>query len=129
MGIAGYHDSLKEALGSDVVFSCNIYQYFRLEDEGTDACRKSRKQKRDERGGLAVDEPSCKNRNEHRKQGDIETMTQTSKILADIHRFGIIAESDDEIEYQREQDAWYGGIEHVANMREKIGTGDRKSVV
>lgn len=43
-------------------------------------------------------------------------MTKTGKILADIHRFGIIAESDDEIEYQREQDAWYGGIEHVADM-------------
>ena len=32
-------------------------------------------------------------------------MTQTGKILADIHWLGIIAESDDEIEYQREQDA------------------------
>jgi len=74
-------------------------------------------------GGLAVDEPSCKSRNEHRKQGDVETMTQTGKILADIHRFGIIAESDDEIEHQREQDAWYGGVEHIADMREEIGTG------
>ena len=50
-------------------------------------------------------------------------MTQTGKILADIHRFGIIAESDDEIEHQREQDAWYGGVEHIADMREEIGTG------
>ena len=41
VGIAGSHDSLKEALGSDVVFASNLYQYFRLEDEGTDTCRKS----------------------------------------------------------------------------------------
>lgn len=65
---------------------------------------------------LAVDEPSCKSRNEHGKQRDIESMAQTGKILADIHWLGIITESDDEIEYQREQDAWYGSIEHIADM-------------
>ena len=30
--------ALKEALGGAAVFASNLYQYFRLEDEGTDAC-------------------------------------------------------------------------------------------
>ncbi|CUQ63425.1 Uncharacterised protein [Segatella copri] len=38
MGIAGGHDSFKEAFGRDAVFTCYPYKYFRLENEGTDAC-------------------------------------------------------------------------------------------
>ena len=100
MGIAGGHDSLKEAFGRNTVFACYPHKYFRLENEGTDACREGRKQKGDEGWRLSVDEPSGKSRNEHGKQRDIESMAQTGKILADIHWFGIIAETDDKIEYQ-----------------------------
>ena len=100
MGIAGGHDTFKEAFGREAVFAGYPYKYFRLENEGTDACRKSRKQKSDEGWRLSVDEPSGKSRNEHGKQGNIESMTQTGEILADIHWLGIIAESDDKIEYQ-----------------------------
>ena len=38
MGIAGGHDSFKEAFGRDAVFTCYLYEHFRLENEGTDAC-------------------------------------------------------------------------------------------
>ena len=45
-----------------------------------------------ERWSFAVDEPSCKSRNQHGKQRDIESMAQTGKILADIHWLGIITD-------------------------------------
>ena len=50
-------------------------------------------------------------------------MAQTGKILADIYWLGIIAESDDEVESAASDVYKRQGIEHVANMREKIGTG------